>query len=69
MPIIAWITGGAASVIRLFGSEAIGGIGDLGAKIDREADRTGLSEEEIGDNVRPYSGYHRISLDAVPSRY
>jgi hypothetical protein len=30
----------------------MGGVGDLGAKIDEETARTGLSDEEIGPKVR-----------------
>ena len=43
--------GGAAAIIRLFGPESIGGVGDIGAKIDAEAARTGLSTDEIGRKV------------------
>ena len=37
--------------MRLFGPESIGGIGDIGARIDAETARTGLSENEIGRKV------------------
>ena len=42
---------GAGSVIRLFGPESMGGAGDIGAKIDAEVARTGLSDDEIGPKV------------------
>jgi hypothetical protein len=40
-------------MIRLFGPESIGGVGDLIAKVDVEVAqaRTGLSEDEIGRKV------------------
>ena len=38
-------------MIRLFGPEYIGGIGDVIAKVDAEVARTGLSENEIGRQV------------------
>ena len=54
VPIIAWVVAGAGAVIRLFGPESIGGIGDIGAKIDAEAARTGLSADEIGNKVHVF---------------
>ena len=54
MPIIACMTAGAAAIIRFFGPESIGGVGDIGARIDAEAARTGLSADEIGHKVRIY---------------
>ena len=49
--IIAWVVAGAGAVIRLFGPECVGGIGDIGARIDAEVARTGLSADEIGSKV------------------
>ena len=51
MPIIACITAGAGATIRLFGPESMGGVGDIGARIDAETARTGLSDDEIGLKV------------------
>jgi hypothetical protein len=51
VPIIASVAAGAAAIIRLFGPESIGGVGDFGARIDAEAARTGLSADEIGPKV------------------
>jgi hypothetical protein len=51
VPIISVITAGAGATLRLFGPESMGGIGDIGAKIDAETARTGLSEDEIGFKV------------------
>ena len=51
MPIIACVTAGAGATIRLFGPESIGGVGDIGARIDAETARTGLSDGEIGPKV------------------
>jgi hypothetical protein len=51
VPIIAWITAGAAATIRTFGPESMGGTGDIGARIDAEIARTGLSDDEIGPKV------------------
>ena len=56
VPIIAFVAAGAAAIIRLFGPESIGGVGDFGAKTDAEAARTGLSVDEIGPKV--HISYH-----------
>jgi hypothetical protein len=51
VPIIVCVAAGAAAIIRLFGPEYLGGRGDVGAKIDAEVARTGLSDGEIGAKV------------------
>jgi hypothetical protein len=51
VPIITCTTGGAGAVLQLFGPESMGGIGNIGARIDEEVARTGLSDEEIGSKV------------------
>jgi hypothetical protein len=55
VPIIISAAAGAGAIIREFGPEYLGGMGDLGAKIDAEATRSGLSADEIGVTVHiPY---------------
>ena len=55
VPVIALGAAGAGAFIRHFGPESMGGAGDIGAKIDAEVARTGLSVDEIGLKVRiPY---------------
>ena len=56
VPIISFVAAGASAIIRFYGPEYIGGIGDVGAKIDAEVARTGLSANEIGPKVRIF--YH-----------
>ena len=51
VPIIAFGAAGAGAFIRQFGPESMGGTGDIGAKIDAEVARTGLSANEIGFKV------------------
>ena len=51
MPIITCVAAGAAAIIRLFGPESIGGVGDFVARTNAEAARTGLSVDEIGNKV------------------
>ena len=56
VPIISSTVGGAGSFIHSFGPESMGGAGDIGAKIDAEAARTGLSADDIGPKV--HISYH-----------
>ena len=51
VPIITVITAGAGAVIRLFGPESMGGMGDIGTRVDAEVARTGLSDDEISRKV------------------
>ena len=51
MPVIACVASGAGAILRLYGPESKGGEGDLGARIDAEIARTGLSDDEIGHKV------------------
>ena len=51
MPIIACTTTGAGQIIRAFGPESMGGMGDIGPRIDAETTRTGLPVNEIGPKV------------------
>ena len=51
VPIIVFGAAGAGFFIRYYGPESMGGAGDIGAKIDAEVARTGLSADEIGPKV------------------
>ena len=51
MPIITFVASGAGAILRLYGPESMGGVGDIGAKINAEVARTGLSADEIGPKV------------------
>lgn len=51
IPIFAFVSSSASAMIRLFGPESLGGLGDFGARTDAEALRTGRKPEEIGDEV------------------
>jgi hypothetical protein len=62
VPIIACVTVGAGAAIRLFGPESMGGLGDIGARIDAETARTGLSDEEIGSKVHVS---HKMFVDGL----
>ena len=51
VPIIACVAAGAGAILRLFGPESMGSVGDVSARIHAEAARTGLSVDEIGNKV------------------
>ena len=62
VPIIVFVAAGSGAIIRAFGPESIGGAGDIGAKIDAEVARTGLSADEIGPKVQfSYHASRRLS--------
>ncbi|KAF8802209.1 UDP-Glycosyltransferase/glycogen phosphorylase [Phlegmacium glaucopus] len=69
IPIIACVAAGAAALIRLFGPESIGGLGDFGAKIDAEAARTGLPTEEIGEKIFKHTEGKLIRIAGLPAMY
>ena len=56
VPIITFVASGAGAILRLFGPESMGGVGNIGAKIEAEVARTGLSVDEIGPKV--HISYH-----------
>jgi hypothetical protein len=72
VPIIGCVIGGVGAVLRRYGPESMGGVGDFGARIDAETARTGLSDEEVSDKVHMYIFLFRlanlISKDILPYR-
>ena len=54
VPIVIFMAAGAGAMIRLYGPESIGGQGDVGARIDAEAARTGLSHDKVGPKVHNF---------------
>ncbi|KAF8908227.1 hypothetical protein CPB84DRAFT_213525 [Gymnopilus junonius] len=69
VPVMAWITGHASSIIRLFGPESLGGLGDLGAKIDAEAARLRVTPEEIGDKIFTRTDGKVVKIRGLPPMY
>ena len=65
VPIVGCVIGGVGAILRRYGPESMGGVGDFGARIDAETARTGLSDEEISDKVSISISY--ISIQASPS--
>ncbi|KAJ7671650.1 UDP-Glycosyltransferase/glycogen phosphorylase [Mycena polygramma] len=66
VPVIAWVTGGASTIIRLFGPETMGGLGNFGAKIDAEAQRTGKNPVEVGDEIFRHTEGAVIHIPGLP---
>lgn len=52
VPVLAWVATPASSLIRLFGDESRGGIGDLGARIYERAQEIGCRAEDISGEVK-----------------
>jgi hypothetical protein len=69
VPIMAWMTGHASHIIRIFGPESLGGIGDLGAKIDAEAARLGVAAEEIASQVYNHTDGTVVKIPGLPDMY
>lgn len=61
VPVVAIVASGAAPIIQLFGPERIGGLGDLGAKVDAEVARTGRDPIEVGEEVRDTSAHSKLA--------
>ncbi|KAJ7106171.1 UDP-Glycosyltransferase/glycogen phosphorylase [Mycena epipterygia] len=64
--IIAWVTGGASTIIRLFGPELMGGLGNFGERIDAEAKRTGSDPVEIGDKIFRHTDGTVVNIPGLP---
>ncbi|KDR73135.1 hypothetical protein GALMADRAFT_721979 [Galerina marginata CBS 339.88] len=69
VPIMSWMTGHASALLRLFGPESFGGIGDIGAKIDAEATRLGGTPEEIGETIYNHTDGTLIKISGLPVMY
>jgi len=69
VPIIICVAAGAAAIIRLFGPEYLGGRGDVGAKIDAEVARTGLSDGEIGAKIFYHTEGELVRIPGLPVMY
>ncbi|KIJ41897.1 glycosyltransferase family 1 protein [Sphaerobolus stellatus SS14] len=69
VPVLAWVATPASSLIRLFGDESRGGIGDLGAKIYERAAETGQRAEDVsGDVYRDCEGAV-VRVPGLPEHY
>ncbi|KAF4610327.1 hypothetical protein D9613_010450 [Agrocybe pediades] len=69
VPIVAAITAHASSIIRLFGPESHGGIGDLSKMVEAEAERTGKKPEEVGDEVLQATSGKVVKIAGIPDMY
>ncbi|KAG6831438.1 hypothetical protein H0H92_010651 [Tricholoma furcatifolium] len=69
VPIIAWITGGCPTLLRLWGPESFGGLGDQTAKIQAEAARSGRAIDEVANQIyKPIDG-GVVRIPGVPAMY
>jgi len=51
IPVLSWITISAASTLRLYGPENLGGFGNVAANSIEESQRTGKKVEDIADEA------------------
>ncbi|PPQ89303.1 hypothetical protein CVT25_000370 [Psilocybe cyanescens] len=50
IPVAVFVCAHAAAMLRILGPEHYGGRGDLGAKVEAEAARRGITPQEVGDS-------------------
>lgn len=61
VPIVCFATGSALSIIRLYGPETLGGLGDFTAKVAAEAEQSGETPDEAGSKVCLFSSSKFLS--------
>ncbi|PPQ73094.1 hypothetical protein CVT25_007907 [Psilocybe cyanescens] len=66
IPIAAFVCAHAATMLRTLGPEHYGGRGDLGAKIEAEAARRGITPREVGDSLYAHTDGRIIKVAGVP---
>ncbi|KAJ7197806.1 UDP-Glycosyltransferase/glycogen phosphorylase [Mycena pura] len=69
VPVFSIMASPAAAAIRTFGPEMLGGLGDLGARIDREVARTGRPEEEVGSQIFRQTDGRVVEIPGLPPMY
>ncbi|KAJ7846175.1 hypothetical protein B0H13DRAFT_2363146 [Mycena leptocephala] len=69
IPVFAFASCGSAALLRLFGPESLGGLGDFGARTDAEALRTGKSSVDIGDQILKHTEGSIIRIPGLPAMY
>ncbi|KAF5312054.1 hypothetical protein D9619_003768 [Psilocybe cf. subviscida] len=69
VPIIAMNFTPAAPFIRLFGPEGMGGLGDLGARVDGEVERTGRDAAEVGAEIYYRAVGEVLNIPGLPAMY
>ncbi|KAF9486599.1 UDP-Glycosyltransferase/glycogen phosphorylase [Pholiota conissans] len=69
VPVIAWLSSTASSVIRLCGPQEYGGLGGSDAQIEAEAQRTGRPFEEIAEEIYRTANGSIINVAGIPPMY
>ncbi|KIM47390.1 glycosyltransferase family 1 protein [Hebeloma cylindrosporum] len=69
VPIIALLPGPSSSFIRAFGPESLGGMGDFEKRVDAEAERLGVSPDEIRDKVFKHTEGKILKIGGLPEMY
>ncbi|KAJ7121067.1 UDP-Glycosyltransferase/glycogen phosphorylase, partial [Mycena epipterygia] len=68
VPILTFIAGNAGSLIRLFGPESMGGL-DFGAQVKAGVLRTGISADEVGDQMLQQADGKIVKIPGIPAMY
>ncbi|KAJ7233496.1 hypothetical protein C8J57DRAFT_1577725 [Mycena rebaudengoi] len=69
IPIFSFASCCAASIIRMLGPENMGGRGDLKARAEAEAQRTGKDAVEIGEQIFKHTEGKILQLPGLPAVY
>ncbi|KAF8194649.1 hypothetical protein BJ912DRAFT_924123 [Pholiota molesta] len=69
VPVLAWLSSTAASTIRVAGPPQIGGLGDLDARSQAEAQRTGRPADEISEEMLNTTTGEIIKVPGIPPMY
>ncbi|KAJ7161867.1 UDP-Glycosyltransferase/glycogen phosphorylase [Mycena crocata] len=69
VPILMFIAGSPAGVLRAFGSESMGGFGDFWKNVDAEALRTGKSSIELGEEMMKHTSGKVFKIPGMPPMY
>ncbi|KAI0356302.1 UDP-Glycosyltransferase/glycogen phosphorylase [Trametes cingulata] len=67
--IYAWMSGGAMSMFYLFGPEKLGGRGNIRAKAEEEAERTGRSYTEVAIEMSLVPKGEVVKVPGLPPMY
>ncbi|KAJ7617138.1 UDP-Glycosyltransferase/glycogen phosphorylase [Roridomyces roridus] len=69
IPIFMLVPVHSGSILKLFGPESLGGFGDVGARVDEEAARTGRDPVELGEEVLAKAEGRVIRIPGIPAMY
>ncbi|KAJ7161847.1 UDP-Glycosyltransferase/glycogen phosphorylase [Mycena crocata] len=69
VPIFMFIAGSPASLLRVFGPESMGGLGDVWKNLDAEALRTGRTSIDLGEEIIKHTEGKVFKVPGMPPMY